>query len=173
MKRQCANVQYGSRWGITRSCSTFVVSFLTILLAACTSPDFVSEAGVRYYYEADAGHWAPDEINAQEQGFIQEVAGPNYPMESVRDALAHTEVTITADHVPCPWASETGCNGLQDGYYLTVRNMGCPGASALTHEMAHLLQQTIHGWTDYKHTETALWELAEGMQPGSCHRSPE
>lgn len=36
-----------------------------------------------------------------------------------------------------------------------------PG-NALTHEMAHLLQQVISGWTDYDHVEKWLWEIADG-----------
>ena len=134
------------------------------LLTACgglRAPDYVSTAGAEYRFEGTAP-WLPDQIEAQEQGFLKALP-PGY--EQAGKAMKLAQVFVYPSKLQCG----TGwCNGLEDYQELSVVDLGCPAKSALTHEMAHLLQWDLKGVTDYDHTETLLWTVADAQYPGGC-----
>lgn len=72
---------------------------------------------------------------------------------------AYVIVHKKEDDIGCP--NSKGCNGYQDGRFLVIRDMGSPGASAVTHEMAHYLQQVLWRIDDYNHEDKELWSIAD------------
>ncbi len=138
---------------------------LALILAACgPAPDYRSSHGVAYFF--DEVEWSHEEIEEQETWFLtQVVSNPGYPETRVLEALEQVEVHLKIDPIPCGYSK--GCNGLQDYEVLLVRAHACPFQSALTHEMAHWLQQALHGVNDYRHEEVELWKIANS-RPRDC-----
>lgn len=144
---------------------SLVVAAALALIGCGPAPDWTSSNGTRYY---DASRWDPVQIQAQEDWFLAQVLElPGYNPKSVMQAMSEAEVQVWAEPIPCGPASKSGlCNGLQDYHRLHVRDLGCPFNSALTHEMAHWIQQ-VQGRDDYAHAEKELWAIADG-RAGSC-----
>lgn len=140
------------------------------VLAACLgcsdNADFVSQHGVRFFYQKGANGWNETQINSQESHFLDKLREAGiYP--DAEKALAEATAYIYPDKIPCGSSSPTGyCNGLQDYSNVHVRDMGCPYNSAYTHELAHWVQQ-VAGINDYSHTESILWNIADSA-PEKC-----
>ena len=150
---------------------TLQFAYLAVLsVCSCVGqPDYVSTIGVRYYLP-EGSTWTHEQIEAQEQGFYWQVAGlPAYgSLTAILKAASGMTVTVHAEKFQCKMSASGYCNGIQDGAFLEVVDLGCPGNSALTHEMAHYLQLALRGVVDYDHTETDLWGIANSQQPGGC-----
>lgn len=130
---------------------------------AATAPDFTSAAGVGFWLGPDS-NWKPEQIQEEEDWFVAGLAGTDYSGSKILKALARARVYVTQDPIPC----QSGlCNGIENENLLEVRNMACVHGSALNHEEAHWLQLQVHGFTDYNHTETALWQVADS-HPRPC-----
>ena len=139
---------------------------LILLLAGCglRAPDYVSAAGVEYRFEGRA--WDSAQIEAQEQGFLRALP-PGY--ERAQDAMREVRVFVYPDKFHCVSSPTGWCNGVQDYQDLSLRALDCPGKSALTHEIAHFLEQYVKGITDYDHVvEPELWKAADVLYPGGC-----
>ena len=130
-------------------------SMLPLLLLSCPpAPTYVSSRGVRYY----ACEWDRSAIERQESGFLDAfTALKGQPTASI--AEVYVIVHKKDDDIGCP--NGKGCNGYQDGKFLVVRDLGSPGASAVTHEMAHYLQQVLWKIDDYDHVDKELWAIAD------------
>ena len=145
---------------------------LLLLLAGCRyfpPPDYTSAAGVEYRFEFNTPKWDVSQIELQEQAFIEKISSyPGYTHDDVIRSLGRAYVWVYPSKFGCI-ASPTGyCSGEQDGLNLDIADLGCPGKSAVTHEMAHWLQQDIYGITDYNHTDKAFWAIADSAADGSC-----
>lgn len=142
-----------------------------ITLAACggRQPDWVSPNGSEFFYEEGTPHWDPAQIAHQESSFIEAVSRfPGYPASKVRDAIRQVEVHIYSKPLSCPGSSPSGlCSGLEDFQTIKVVNRGCPYNSAFTHEEGHWIQYAVRGVTDYGHTDTAFWKVADAAA-GTC-----
>lgn len=129
---------------------------LAVFFLGCgvQQPDYVSSHGVKYFFDTE--QWSPESIEAQEQGFL--AALPDRYCQGTSRALSRTVVFVEPAPIPC---ASGLCNGIEDYNVLWVRDLGSPGRSALTHEMAHWLQEDIFKVVDYRHVEKDLWAAAD------------
>ena len=144
---------------------------LLVLIAAVScgpAPSYTSSHGAEYWFDGAA--WPPAQIEAQEAGFEDSVVSSGlYTREQVERALSTSRVQVYPDKFRCSSSPTTWCAGDEDYEQLSVESDGCPGKSALTHEVAHWLEFQAKGITDYTHTvELELWKAADAEQPGSC-----
>jgi hypothetical protein len=127
-------------------------------------PDFVSEAGIRFYFYTEL--WNPEDIKRQEQWFVEELSkNDQYPIKKIKEALVGVEVYVYADPVKCSISSTGLCNGVQNLWFIYLHNTGSVCNSAFSHELLHFLQYRLHSNVDYEHKETELWIIADGHYP--------
>lgn len=157
----------GSGRGTIKAMKTLLFfAIFTICFACSNSADFVSQHGVRLFYQKGANRWDEAQVNNQELYFLDKLKKAGIYLEADK-ALAEAAAYIYPDKIACGSSSPTGyCNGLQDYSSVHVRDMGCPYNSAYTHELAHWVQQAA-GVSDYSHTESMLWNIANSA-PEKC-----
>lgn len=132
-----------------------VFLFVSVMLfPACRPmPTYVSTNGIQYY---SATKWFRHDIEHQETAFLkafEKLKGVS-PYKSVQGL----RVIVTEEPIDCGGIDANGC---QDNDVIVVKNLGTAYDSALTHEIAHWLQQDLFGITDYEHSDKELWRIAD------------
>jgi len=141
-----------------------------LLLVGCQPdntnlPDMVSKHGAKIWFNKDyTSSWTIEQVNAQEDFYLDGIASLNdarFTPSNIAATMSSVEATIFGG----PWAcsnSPTGlCNGQEYRNIIYIRDMGCPYASAYTHEMLHWLLEWRTGNTDYYHTLKKFWAVAD------------
>ncbi len=141
---------------------------LLMILGCVAQPDYTSSHNVKYYFEYETS-WDAQQIEHQEAFFINNVSKlDGYPLDKVLFSMREVVVLVYPKPLKCDWvAPGAHCNGYQSGHALYLVQLDCVYASALTHEMAHWLQMSIHEGYDPGHTEKLLWDIAD-LPYGEC-----
>lgn len=136
-----------------------ILSGLVGLMGCGPAADYVSVNGVEYHWLGGGSEWSPAAITEREEAFVTTLAGiDGYTAAEGRRALRGAWVVISGDRIPC--GSSTGyCNGLATPSSMAVRDLGCPRASALTHEMFHYIQANVKDFYDPNHTAPGWAEM--------------
>ncbi|HEY3448670.1 MAG TPA: hypothetical protein VGK67_20095 [Myxococcales bacterium] len=131
---------------------------LAVALAGCgPGPSFVTDHGVQVYLETqDPAALDRSQAQRMEDYLLEGVVRLGYGKDESLRCLSQAEVRFLDSTFTC-WDGQRSCAGEQWDEVLLVAKEQCPFASAYVHELAHWLQQCVHGDYDPDHQETALW----------------
>jgi len=139
-------------------------------LSGCgRTPSFVTGHGVQVFLETSDGAGLDREQAEQMEAYLLEgVARLGYGDARPRRCLAQAQVRLLKSFFTC-YDGERRCAGEQWDEVLLVARAGCPFSSAYVHELAHWLQECVHGAYDPDHLETGLWAWVSSC-PLRCER---
>ncbi|MGC4120150.1 MAG: hypothetical protein QM765_37320 [Myxococcales bacterium] len=141
-----------------------------LMASACgRAPDFVTANGVQVFLETDAGALSPNQAERMERYLLEGVARLGYGDAESRRCLAQASVRVLDADFTC-YDGRRKCAGEQWDEVLLVAKAQCPFRSAYVHELAHWLQQCVHGDYDPDHQETRLWAWVNSC-PLECEQS--
>lgn len=133
---------------------------------AWVSPKYSVSMSPQY---ADPNFLSPEIVDMSAAWMADGFVGLGFSRSEVEDRLSRMLIVTYAAPWACPTAEQPGqlCAGQQALYTLSVAEVPCVWETALTHEMAHALLETLTGDPDPGHSRGDVWPLA-GHRLGTC-----